>query len=377
MVKLGDVINIAKGKKHNPLLDGKNRYINIEDLHNPSNLILTNDDGTFVSSSDLIIAWDGANAGKVGVGYDGVIGSTLARLRLNRKDIDSNYLFWYLESKNSYIKSQRTGATIPHVNGETLKQIQIPLPPLTVQKEIAEILDTADALRKKDNELLKKYDELAQSIFIEMFGDPVRNEKGWEVKKLDNLIKQIKAGSSYGGEEKELEKDELGVLKVSAVTSGFFRPEEFKAVKKSIIDKDIVKVKKGDFLFSRANTRELVGATCIVDNDYENLFLPDKLWKIDFDKTQCETIFIKTVLSSQSIRFELNKTATGTSGSMLNISMPKLRDLLVIVPPLTNQKKFSEKITNLNKQNKELTTITHTNNLFHSLLQKAFKGELT
>ena len=184
MVKLGDVINIAKGKKHNPLLDGKNRYINIEDLHNPSNLILTNDDGTFVSSSDLIIAWDGANAGKVGVGYDGVIGSTLARLRLNRKDIDSNYLFWYLESKNSYIKSQRTGATIPHVNGETLKQIQIPLPPLTVQKEIAEILDTADALRKKDNELLKKYDELAQSIFIEMFGDPVRNEKGWEEVKL-------------------------------------------------------------------------------------------------------------------------------------------------------------------------------------------------
>lgn len=188
MVKLGDVINIAKGKKHNPLLDGKNRYINIEDLHNPSNLILTNDDGTFVSSSDLIIAWDGANAGKVGVGYDGVIGSTLARLRLNRKDIDSNYLFWYLESKNSYIKSQRTGATIPHVNGETLKQIQIPLPPLTVQKEIAEILDTADALRKKDNELLKKYDELAQSIFIEMFGDPVRNEKGWEEVKLIEII---------------------------------------------------------------------------------------------------------------------------------------------------------------------------------------------
>ena len=166
MVKLGDVINIAKGKKHNPLLDGKNRYINIEDLHNPSNLILTNDDGTFVSSSDLIIAWDGANAGKVGVGYDGVIGSTLARLRLNRKDIDSNYLFWYLESKNSYIKSQRTGATIPHVNGETLKQIQIPLPPLTVQKEIAEILDTADAL----------------------FGDPVRNEKGWEEVKLIEII---------------------------------------------------------------------------------------------------------------------------------------------------------------------------------------------
>jgi type I restriction enzyme S subunit len=67
--------------------------------------------------------------------------------------------------------------------------ISVPLPPLPIQKRIAEILDAADALRKKDQELLKKYDELAQAIFIDMFGDPVKNEKGWEMKKIGQIVK--------------------------------------------------------------------------------------------------------------------------------------------------------------------------------------------
>ena len=100
----------------------------------------------FVSENDLIIAWDGANAGKVGVGFEGVIGSTLARLKINKNDIDSKFLFWYLELKNDEIKAQRTGATIPHVNGAALKEIQIPLPPLTIQQRIAEILDCCRCL---------------------------------------------------------------------------------------------------------------------------------------------------------------------------------------------------------------------------------------
>src|SRR5690606_19284737 len=118
------------------------------------------------------------NAGKVGVGFQGVIGSTLAKLEIVTNKLSGKFLFWYLESMSNIIRSQRTGATIPHINGNALKNIEIPLPPLPVQEKIAAILDKADELRRKDQELQKKYDELAQAIFIDMFGDPVKNEKG-------------------------------------------------------------------------------------------------------------------------------------------------------------------------------------------------------
>src|SRR5690606_17622850 len=89
-----------------------------------------------------------------------------------------------------------------------LKNLEIPLPPLPVQEKIAAILDKADALRRKDQELLKKYDELAQAIFIDMFGDPVKNEKGWEVKSIDQLVTKerhsIKRGPFGGALKKEI-----------------------------------------------------------------------------------------------------------------------------------------------------------------------------
>jgi type I restriction enzyme S subunit len=197
------------------------------------------------------------------------------------------------------------------------------------------------------------------------------------VKKLGDIIRDIEAGSSYGGEDKILDDDEFGVLKVSAVTSGKFRPEEYKAVKKSIIQKNPIFVQQGDFLFSRANTRDLVGATCIVDKDYDYLFLPDKIWKIIFIAEKCNPIFIKSFLSQKSVRYELNKTATGTSGSMLNISMQKLKDLPVIIPPISLQNNYRIFYNSLQNMRSNSTDVNiNSLALFQTLLQKAFKGEL-
>lgn len=288
-------------------------------------------------------------------------------------NIDIKFLYYYFIFRG--FKDVISGSAQPQITGEGLTKIEIPLPPLATQQRIAAILDAADALRRKDQELLQKYDALAQAIFIDMFGDPVKNEKGWEVKNLGECILNIIAGSSYGGEDKELESDELGVLKVSAITSGKFKPEEYKAVKKTLISKSIVKVKQGDFLFSRANTRELVGATCLIDKDYNHLFLPDKIWKIDFKQEICNPKFMKSILSQKSIRYELNKTATGTSGSMLNISMQKLKDLSVIIPPIELQKQYGE---SYQKQNQAIANLKiaskESENLFQTLLQKSFKA---
>src|SRR5690606_4394470 len=95
-----------------------------------------------------------------------------------------------------------------------INDLHIPLPPLPVQQRIADMLDKADALRRKDQELLKKYDELAQAIFIDMFGDPAKNEKGWEVKMLGEIA-QLQGG--YAFKSKDYKPDGVRVVKFTNV----------------------------------------------------------------------------------------------------------------------------------------------------------------
>ncbi len=104
-------------------------------------------------------------------------------------------------------------------------------------------------------------------------------------------------------------------------------------VKKNVIRNSIISPQKGDLSFSRANTKELVGATCIVEADYPRLFLPDKIWKIDLNEQSLSKKYIHFLFRNKSFKGILTRNATGTSGSMLNISMNKLKDLFFFYPP--------------------------------------------
>ncbi|MBT9391783.1 restriction endonuclease subunit S [Hymenobacter sp. NST-14] len=296
-------------------------------------------------------------------------------LRPRSDMLDSRYLFHWAKSEG-FVKdmvARATGANYPAVSDKTVKTSLIPLPPLAEQERIADTLDKADALRRKDQKLLQKYDELAQSIFNEMFGDPKHNLKGWDILPFGNLIHGIKAGTSLGGEDRELLPGEFGVLKISAVTSGVFKQEEYKVPVQSEIVKEKVTVKKDDLLFSRANTRELVGAVAIAEDSYPNLMLPDKLWRIDLDPAQLRKYYCRAILTDKNIRYHLTKTATGTSGSMLNISMGKLKDLEIPVPPIELQEEFdalSKRIL-VQKQLLEKSSV-QSSSLFTSLLSSYF-----
>src|SRR5690606_29799445 len=196
-------------------------------------------------------AWDGANAGMVGTNLIGVIGSTLARLSIVNNTLNSNYLFWYLRSINDIIKSQRTGATIPHVNGNALKELEIPLPPLHIQEKIAEILDKADELRRKDQELQDKYDQLAQAIFIDMFGDPVKNEKGWEVKKLEEVCSKIGSGATPSGGNESYKTDGISLIRSLNVHQNEFKYKDLAFIGEKQADKlKNVIVEENDVLFN-------------------------------------------------------------------------------------------------------------------------------
>lgn len=107
-----------------------------------------------------------------------------------KSDVDSKFVQYCFQSQEvlRQVQSGANGATVGTFTIEKAKKTKIPLPPLATQKKIAAILDAADAHRQKTKQLLAKYDELAQSIFLDMFGDPVTNPKGWKKRTLDKLL---------------------------------------------------------------------------------------------------------------------------------------------------------------------------------------------
>ena len=181
---LGSIISISKGKKHSITDDPINssrRLLGIDDLRNDNLLRYTDDtNGIEVLPQDVLIAWDGANAGTIGFGKAGLIGSTIARLRI--KDVKENstpFLGLFLKSKFGYLRQTATGATIPHISRQALIGIELPKVKFDDQIRIAHLLSKVEGLIAQRKQHLQQLDELLKSVFLEMFGDPVRNERGW------------------------------------------------------------------------------------------------------------------------------------------------------------------------------------------------------
>ena len=259
-----------------------------------------------------------------------------------------------------------------------LERFEVPDWPFDDQIRIAHLLSKVEGLIAQRKQQLQQLDDLLKSVFLEMFGDPVRNEKGWDIYPSEKAILDISSGTSYGGEDRAFASPvEVGVLKISAVTKGTFDPAEFKVVNPAQITKALRFVKRGDFLFSRANTVELVAACCIVPQDYDQLFLPDKLWVLTLNTELIDAQFFNFLLKNERYRGVVRSLASGGHDSMLNISMKKFMTLDVPCPPIHIQKTFStvvEKIEGLKTHFQQ--SLTGLETLYRALSQKAFKGEL-
>ncbi|ATB26892.1 restriction endonuclease subunit S [Melittangium boletus] len=287
--------------------------------------------------------------------------------------VHPNYLLHLLGASTAFLEKRATGATVKGIRSEVLENLPVPHANYDEQRRIADILDRADAIRRKRKQAISLMEELLRSAFLEMFGDPVTNPKGWPVKPAGELIEGLEAGWSANGEARQRAADEFGVLKVSAVTSGVFKPDEHKAVAPGTIDCELVTPRAGDLLFSRANTRELVAATCLVERDEPRLFLPDKIWRVVPRAGTTTTPYLRFLLAHARFRAELTKTATGTSGSMLNVSMEKLRGLRCPVPPFSLQQRFADLVWSVLRIKAGFATAEQdAANLFASLVDRAF-----
>ena len=286
--------------------------------------------------------------------------SAMKILKAKEGVADTRYMFYLLQTLNLDCEQHKRYWI------SKFAPFQIPLPPLPIQKRIAEILDAADALKRKDQALLKKYDELAQAIFIDMFGDPVKNEKGWEVKTIGSLT-SVGSGGTPSRQEPSYFEGEIPWVKTTEVNGEMINSTE-ETISQSGLKNSSCKIyPKNSVLiamYGQGKTRGQVGILGVeaTTNQACAVISPCKSLNPIF-------LFNYLKLSYKELR------SLGRGGNQENLNKGIIEDFHVIVPPMKTQTKFNGLIDNIKHQQIKAAE-GKSNSLFQALIQKAFKGEL-
>ena len=314
------------------------------------------------------------NIGKIGIVKDKELAfnQQINAIEPNEKVLPK-YLAYGIFANKRRLQAISNAPVVPIINKTQFGEFEIDIIDDTKEQlKIAELLDKVSEVIANRKKELEKLDDLIKARFIELFGDTENNPFSWEKTKIGTVIQSCEAGWSGNGVQREKRDGEVAVLKVSAVTKGYFIPEECKVLDDQRNIKKYIFPEKGDLLFSRANTREMVGATAIVTQDYPEHILPDKLWKIRFTD-DADVYYMKYVLSSNSIRSMFSAVSTGTSGSMYNVSMEKFKSITIPLPPRKLQNQFAAFVKQVNKSKFAVQkALDNAQLLFDSLMQKYF-----
>lgn len=284
-------------------------------------------------------------------------------------DLDKRYFIRFMETQLKKIESMGRHALVNNVSVTDIKNFQIPVPPLEEQKRIAKILDAADALRAKRRESLAQLDALLQSTFLDLFGDPFENPKGWPRTLVENEIDFLTSGSR--GWAKYYSDDGALFIRIQNLKSGrldftdmaFVTPPESAEAKRT-------RVKPGDVLLSI--TADL-GRTAVVPYGVPVAHINQHLAILRF-KTMNPT-FVAYQLATQGGVMQFQRL--NREGVKAGLNFKDVNSVKLIKPPQALQEKFSKIVEEIEEQKKRL--IRHSsslNDLFASIQDKAFSGEL-
>lgn len=267
-------------------------------------------------------------------------------LRTNDFLVDS-FLVYFLNYSD--LDSYISGAIIRKLTQASLRNIDIPLPPKSTQLAIVSELDKINELIRLKKEQLKDFDNLAQSLFYEMFGDPVENEKGWEVKKIGDLA-LVKTGP-FGS---MLHKEDYicdGIPLVNPVHMKDFKivPDlDFTISKEKASELKNYLLKSNDVVFAR---RGDIGRCAIVSETEQGFICGTGSLFVRFSK-EIESIFIMYIIRCDSFSKHLISKAKGAT--MLNINSNTIADLRIPLPPLSLQRLFAQRIEQIEREKSEV-----------------------
>ncbi|EHK9067580.1 restriction endonuclease subunit S [Vibrio vulnificus] len=264
------------------------------------------------------------------------------------------------------------GAGVPTLNRNLVHDELIPLPPLDEQKRIAAILDKADAIRQKRKQAIALADEFLRSVFLEMFGDPVTNPKGWEVKEVSTVCTEIvdcvnrtAPTVDYETPYKMIRTTNVRDKKINLSETRYVEFETYKLWIRRL------KPQKGDLIFTREAP---AGEAGVIETD-DFIFLGQRTMHFRPDQTLIHPVFLLHELTASGVKRQIVKLSAGST--VTHLSVPECKKFLIRVPSIAKQLPFVNLVRELDKKvNRSKESLLDSDSLFNALSQKAFSGQL-
>lgn len=371
--KLGDIATFINGKAFKPS-DWSNEGLPIIRIQNLTNSI--NDihyyngnieDKYRITTGDILISWSATIDVFEWLNGDAVLNQHIFKVVFDKEPIDKNFFKYLIKQKISEMLKNVHGSTMKHITKGDFDNIKVILPSLEEQKRIAKILDKADEIRTKKRLANDKLDEFLKSTFIDMFGDPIRNDKDWNRYKMESLM-TIKRGGSPRPIEKFL-GGEYHWIKIGDATKNssiYIYNTKEKIIKEGLNKTTFLP--KGSLIFANCGVSLGFARILKIDGCIHDGWLSFS----DIDESLNKIFLLKTL---NHITDYFRKIAP--DGTQPNLNTSIMKNFEVIVPPIELQNKFAKIVEKVEaqKQKNELV-IEQMDNLFNSLSQRAFKGDM-
>lgn len=299
-------------------------------------------------------------------------GTGCLRIRTNCPSLSPGYFTVYLghPAVRKWVEDRAQGATMLNLNTTILRGVPVRIPPIAEQRHILDVLDKADAIRRKRKEAIALTEELLRSAFLEMFGDPVTNPKRWPKTSLGQLTTVTdgthKTPTYVTNGVPFLSAKNIRANEIDWVNTRFITVEEHRELIRRCYPK------LGDVLLTKSGT---IGEAARVDRDLEfSLFESAALLKLDPERLLAA--FLVALLNDKSTKRAYDEDIKGVA--VKHLHLVDIRRLPVIVPPLAYQQEFSAFVNRVRElRAKHTDAVRAAEALFASLLHRAFRGELT
>ena len=294
------------------------------------------------------------------------IGRGLAAITIEN-ETERNYVFHLLKARNKELNNKGTGSTFKAIGKSVLEDVQVPVISAEQQELSMKLIDMIEQIVRQRKQELVALDDLIKARFVEMFGDPIKNPKGWEVVTIGDVVTEVR----YGTSKPAVEGGKYPYLRMNNLTvDGHLDLNDLKYI--DISDDEIEKcvVRKGDVLFNRTNSIELVGKTAVFDLS-EDMVIAGYIIRVRLNERLLPEI-LSQYMNLEALKDILRSMAKGAV-NQANINAQELQNIKVYVPDMELQKQFIEIKDQVNKSKVAVQkALDETQILFDSLMQKYF-----
>ena len=330
------------------------------------------DEKYVIKKDDLLIGMDGEFNIATWKSDDALLNQRVCKIYSTSDMLFEKYLFYFLPAALKAIEASASFVTVKHLSVKQINEIEIPLPPLEVQRKIAETLNAASELLAMRKNQLAELDKLIQSVFYDMFGDPVANEKGWEITPLENILSFIRNGASIKQGDKSGGYPITRIETISDATVdrsrfGYAGIFDIKHYESYILQDD-------DILMSHINSIKHLGKSALYKRQNNEIIIHGmNLLCLRPKHNHVEGIYLNYYFKTDDFKIKI-LGITKPAVNQASFTTKALKDLVIPLPPLESQIEFAETVQKIEEQKALVQkAIDETQALFDSLMNEYFE----